>query len=255
MHQDILQPTDAYVAALAWRARNNHGFAPIKAALIDMDGTLYDSMPRHAAAWDRLLTELGIDHTPDEIYLYEGMTGAAAIDMFFRRQWGRGASDDECRRLYEFKTRYFNENPVAPIMPGAEAMLKELIDNGVEPVLVTGSGQHSLIDRLNADFPGVFSPDKMVTSANVTHGKPHPEPYLMGASLAGVAPAQCIAIENAPLGVKSASRSGAFTIALTTGPIPPAELRDAGADLVLPSMQFLSDNIDLIIKNLNYQPR
>ena len=42
------------------------------AALIDMDGVLYDSMPRHAQAWHKMMSEIGIQTDPDEFYLYEG---------------------------------------------------------------------------------------------------------------------------------------------------------------------------------------
>ncbi len=212
----------------------------IKAALIDMDGTLYDSMPRHVAAWSRLATELGIPHDPDEFYLYEGMTGAATLSVLFQRAFSRSATPEEVAELYARKTRYFSQLPPVSPMPGAKEMLSNLAQRGITRVLVTGSGQRSLIDRLEADFPEAFSSSLMVTSASVTHGKPHPEPYLMAMKLAGVTPQQSIAIENAPLGVKSAHDAGAFTIALTTGPIPREKLLEAGADMVLPSMEALA---------------
>lgn len=212
----------------------------IKAALIDMDGTLYDSMPRHVAAWSRLASDLAIPHDPDEFYLYEGMTGAATLSVLFQRAYGRDPSPDEVAELYARKTRYFNELPAVGPMPGARDMLRSLSLRGITRVLVTGSGQRSLIDRLQADFPGAFSPDLMVTSASVTHGKPHPEPYLMAMKLAGVTPREALVIENAPLGVRSGHDSGAFTVALTTGPIPRQSFIDAGADLILPSMTSLA---------------
>ena len=51
-----------------------------KAALIDMDGVLYDSMKYHTLAWYKLAEELGVPTPRDEFYLYEGMTGAATLD-------------------------------------------------------------------------------------------------------------------------------------------------------------------------------
>ncbi|MDE6403405.1 MAG: HAD hydrolase-like protein, partial [Muribaculaceae bacterium] len=120
------------------------------------------------------------------------------------------------------------------------------LKNGVTTVLVTGSGQPSVLDRLAVEFPGAFDENHRVTAHNVTHGKPHPEPYLKGMAFAGTEPWESIAIENAPIGVESAVASGAFTIALTTGPIPAKALEAAGADLVLPSMQALDDIVDLI---------
>ncbi|MDE6866981.1 MAG: beta-phosphoglucomutase, partial [Muribaculaceae bacterium] len=66
-----------------------------KAALIDMDGVLYDSMKLHTLAWYRMMTELGIPCERDEFYLYEGMTGKATINRLFQRAYGRDASQEE----------------------------------------------------------------------------------------------------------------------------------------------------------------
>lgn len=129
-------------------------------------------------------------------------------------------------------------------------MLAGLQSLGVTRVLVTGSGQRSLIDRLERDFPGAFSSGLMVTSASVTHGKPHPEPFLKAMELAGVTPQEAVVIENAPLGVESGARSGAFTIGLTTGPVPPEALAEAGADVVLPSMEALASQIGTVFATL-----
>ena len=72
-------------------------------ALIDMDGVLYDSMPYHALAWQRMMSEQGIATDRDEFFLYEGMTGKATVDLIFRRELGRGATDEEAERLYRRK--------------------------------------------------------------------------------------------------------------------------------------------------------
>lgn len=70
-------------------------------------------------------------------------------------------------------------------------------------------------------------------------------------SLAGVHPENSIAIDNAPIGVMAAAASGAFTIGVTTGPIPEQALWDAGADIVYPSMDSLADNIGKFINPFN----
>ena len=127
-------------------------------------------------------------------------------------------------------------------MPGASSILDDMQKIGIDRVIVTGSGQASLIDKLCGDFPGAFTESKMVTSRNVVHGKPHPEPYIRGLQLARVSPSQAIALENAPLGVKSADSAGVFTIGVTTGPIPEADLYSAGAAIVYPSMQALAED-------------
>lgn len=226
------------IATAVGRYLRRTGFSRValKAALIDMDGTLYDSMGNHADAWHRLMTELGVATTRDEFFLYEGMTGAATINLLFRRAFGRDASAGEVAELYHRKTVYFTELPMVYPMPGAADMLGFLASENVRRVLVTGSGQSSLIGRLAKDFPGAFDSGDLITARDVTRGKPHPEPYLKGMSLAGAEPWESIVFENAPLGVEAGAASGAFTIGVTTGPVPREALADAGADLIFPSM-------------------
>ena len=150
----------------------------LHAALIDMDGVLYDSMPWHARAWHRMMTETGVDCTVDEFFLYEGMTGPATIDLLFRRAFGRNAEPDEARELYARKGRYFKEYGKKIPMPGADRMMSELMRLGLRRVLVTGSAQPSLLESIDNDYPGAFSPQDRITALDVNNGKPHPEPYL-----------------------------------------------------------------------------
>ncbi len=231
------------------RKRHYKSVQPI-AALIDMDGTLYDSMGNHARAWQRMVAELGIDCSYEEFFMHEGRTGAATIDIIFQRVYGRKATKEEHEKYYHRKTVYFSEMPPVEVMPGAQDMIGTLMETGVRRVLVTGSGQNSLINRLDTDFPGAFTSELRVTSRDVTNGKPHPEPYIRAMQLARVRPSQCIAIENAPLGVKSAVDAGAFTIAVTTGPIPRHEMERAGATVIFSSMKECAENIHILLYEL-----
>ena len=117
-------------------------------------------------------------------------------------------------------------------------------------VLVTGSGQSSLLNRLDSDYPGAFTAGLRVTSRDVTHGKPHPEPFLKGLELAGVRPDRCIVLENAPLGVEAADKAGIFTIAVNTGNLPENELWDAGAAIVFPSMTQAAAQFPILVYGL-----
>lgn len=226
-----------------------HGYSHFdpKAALIDMDGTLYDSMKNHAEAWMRVATEAGFDVRREDFFLYEGRTGASTIDILVRNKYGRPATDNEKTTLYHKKTIYFNQLPRVEAMPGAYALLRALAQHGIVRVLVTGSGQSSLISRLNDDFPGMFAEQLRITSANVTHGKPDPEPYQKAMALAGVEPWQSIAIENAPMGVESAARAKAFTVGVVTGPIPREALFAAGADIVYDSMPQCAESLPRLL--------
>lgn len=216
-------------------------------ALIDMDGTLYDSMKGHTLAWHQLFLEMGIDIPQNEFYLYEGMTGEATIKMLLKRERNIEISQAEAVEIYARKTELFRQLPPVEIMPGAANMVESMKKMGMARVLVTGSGQASLIDRLNADFDNSFDEHLKVTSHDVTHCKPHPEPYIKGMMKAGMGPKKCIAVENAPLGVKSADSAGAFTIGVTTGPIPRIEMEKAGAAIVFNSMTECAENFPELI--------
>lgn len=214
----------------------------IKAALIDMDGVLYDSMPFHANAWHRLFTELGVTSSnPDEYYLYEGMTGADTIGMILKRELNQDTTEEERKSLYARKSEMFRNCGEKRIMPGAAEMLQALKEKGLTTVLVTGSAQSSLLDGIEKDYPGFFPKERRVTALDVKNGKPHPEPYLMGLKKAGVKPEEAIVIENAPLGVRSGKAAGIFTIAVTTGPIPAPAFEKEGADLIFPNMTSFAE--------------
>lgn len=220
-----------------------------KFALIDMDGVLYDSMPFHAMAWQRMFAELGIATDNDEFFLYEGMTGTATINLILKRERGYEISEAEAKRLYARKAEIFvslgNKKP----MPGADRMLRALMQAGVGRVLVTGSAQTSLLNLLNSDYPGAFADSLRVTALDVTHGKPNPEPYLKGLQKAGVSADEAFVIENAPLGVRAGKAAGIFTIAVTTGPIPRDEFIKEKADLIFPSMPEFADTLPELLKS------
>lgn len=213
----------------------------IRAALIDMDGVLYDSMPHHARAWHKMMSEQGIKTDPDEFFLYEGMTGPATINLIFRRELNRDATPEEAKRLYARKAELFVESGRKEPMPGASRMLRAFMDAGIPRVLVTGSAQSSLLNSIDTDYPGAFPANMRVTALDVVHGKPDPEPYLMGAKKAGVRPEEAIVVENAPLGVRAGKAAGCFTVAVTTGPIPREAFEKEGADIIFPSMGAFAD--------------
>jgi beta-phosphoglucomutase-like phosphatase (HAD superfamily) len=231
---------------------SQRGYAALdlRAALFDMDGTLYDSMRNHAEAWIRLCQENGLDAKKEEFFIFEGRTGASTINILFNRTHHRDATKEECDSLYHRKTLLFSSLPPVEVMPGAPELTAAVCRAGLQRVLVTGSGQSSLINRLSHDFPGVFADDMRITSRDVVHGKPAPEPYLKAMQLAGVAPHQAVAFENAPMGVRSAADSGALTVAVVTGPIPREEMINSGATIVYDSMPECAENFPKLLSVL-----
>ena len=145
-------------------------------------------------------------------------------------------TEEEIKAIYQAKTEEFNKCPMAERMPGAYEVLTKIKEEGLIPMVVTGSGQTSLLDRLNHNFPGIFQANLMVTAFDVKYGKPNPEPYLMALKKGGFKPNEALVIENAPLGVQAGVAAGIFTIAVNTGPLHDNVLLNEGANLLFHSM-------------------
>jgi HAD superfamily hydrolase (TIGR01509 family) len=224
----------------------------IKAVLFDMDGVLYDSMPGHVQAWHEVMSEIGISVPKEVYYLHEGRTGRATIQIYFNQFFGRNATNEEYETLYARKTQRFvalgfHTKP----MPNALEVLQKVKSLGLQRILVTGSGQNSLFEELDSHYPGYFDKNHMITAFDVQHGKPHPEPYLMGLEKGHLLPEEAIVIENAPLGVESARAAGIYTVAVNTGPLPDSVLWNSGANQVYPSMRVLAENIERLLDHLH----
>ena len=216
----------------------------LRAVLFDMDGVLFDSMPYHATSWHEVMERHGLHLNRDEAFMHEGRTGPATINIVYRRQYGVDAPDGLADIIYAEKSRRFAQFPEPPRMKGALEVVKKLAADGLTPVVVTGSGQRTLLNRLEEKFEGLFTPEHIVTAYDVKQGKPYPEPYLMGLQKAGAKACEAIVVENAPIGVQAGVAAGIFTVAVNTGPLPPSALLEAGANLLFPSMQALCDNYE-----------
>ncbi len=229
---------------------NKKNSISLKAVLFDMDGVLFDSMPYHANSWHKIMEERGFHLSEKEAYLHEGRTGAGTINIVCQRQFGRNATEKEIKEIYEAKTKAFNSHPLAQRMDGAWDILKKVKQDGLFSMVVTGSGQATLLNRLNENFPNIFQPELMVTAFDVKYGKPNPEPYLMALEKGTLKANEAIVIENAPLGIQAASAAGIFTIAVNTGPLEDKVLLDAGANILFPSMKAFCDSWEELTKDL-----
>ena len=222
-----------------------HGFEALrpKAVLFDMDGVLYDSMPNHAIAWQQSMAQFGIQMTADDAYATEGARGVDTIRKMVKRQQRRDIDEAEAQRMYDVKSHIFHSLPEAPIMPGVLDLMQQIQADGIQIGVVTGSGQRPLIQRILSDFKNYVDEKHITTAYDVKHGKPNPDPYLVGLKKAGnLMPYEAIIVENAPLGVRAGVAAKIFTIAVNTGPLPAQILLDANANLLFPTMKEFSDN-------------
>lgn len=232
-----------------------HSFEHFKplVALFDMDGVLYDSMWNHATSWKESMQRYGIHMTDMDAFRYEGMRGVETIQHLAKAQLGRVVSDDEAEEMYRYKSEVYASKGMASLIPGVHELQEELHRRDVKIGVVTGSGQPTLISRILDDFKGLVSPNIIVTAHDVKHGKPQPDPYIMGMQKAAsvlqqegvvsadeaLKPWQTMVVENAPLGVRAAAAAQCFTVAVNTGPLPDEMLSEAGADIVFHNMDEL----------------
>jgi HAD superfamily hydrolase (TIGR01509 family) len=213
--------------------QRNHRF---RAVLWDIDGTLLLSESMHFRALRHALATEGVE-VPDEFH--HEIVGRAAKVVYerCRQAFGLSMSFDQWRRLkYSYYTAHATEIAVRPGAPEAWRLFK---DHGLRQALVSNSDR--IVVNANIRVLGLEEPGFISVSINdVVRGKPDPEPYERAATLLGVEPRQCIAIEDSPTGAQAALASGAHTIAwpedrtleFPTGIHPVAELEPAVKELL-----------------------
>jgi mannitol-1-/sugar-/sorbitol-6-phosphatase len=174
------------------------------AILFDLDGVLVDStrsVERHWRAW---ALQKGVD--PEEIMAIAH--GVRAIEVI--RQVAPHL--DAAAEVREIEAREVTDRDGVVVMPGASALLASIPDG--QWGVVTSGTRHLASGRLR--LMGLPVPKVLVTADDVANGKPHPEPYLKGAQLLGVSPADCLVIEDAPAGIQSARAGGMKVLGITS---------------------------------------
>ena len=208
-----------------------------QAYFFDMDGVLFDSMPHHAIAWEEVMKKHSLSFTARDCYINEGRTGESVIREAMWKARNRDATPDEIEQIYTEKSAYFHQLGEAYPIPNVADVLQHVQSCGHQIWVVTGSGQRTLIDSLQAVFPNIFQRDRMITAFDVTHGKPDPEPYLKAWERSGLPKERCFVIENAPLGIRAGKAAGLTVYAVNTGILTREDL--AQADQVFDSMTEL----------------
>ncbi len=247
----VLQITMFQQAIAEYNKQAEQPFAP-KVVLFDMDGVLYDSMPNHAKAWQRAMTEFGIVFTAEDAYATEGARGVDTVRKYAKDQLGKELTEDEAAEMYQLKAHYFHEMPTTNIFDGVKELMLKIQNSGLKIGIVTGSGQRQLINRLLSDFKDFIDETQVTTAFDVKRGKPNPDPYLMGLQKAGnFAPHEGIVVENAPLGVRAGVTAGCFTVAINTGPLPDSVLLNEGANTLFDTIRDFSNNWEQLINCCN----
>jgi len=197
----------------------------IRAILFDLDGVLIDSTRYHVEAWKEVLKPLGITLDPSDIYLTEG---SKAIDIARRilRKNGVKLSEPELEELIQKKRERYREITQAGLQRGVWELIQAAKERDLKLALVTGSVWHNIRRVVPDEVIRQF--DEVITGDDVTNGKPNPEPYLKASERLGISPSHCLAIENAPFGIRSAKAAGMRCVAIQST-LPKEYLEEADA--------------------------
>ena len=190
------------------------------ALLFDLDGVLINSTPAVARVWRQWAIEHGFN--PEEVVARaHGRPSLTTVREYLPNADHQAENREVERREIE------DLEGVVPL-PGALDLLASLPEG--RWTIVTSCTRPRAEVRIKA--AGLPLPRKMITSNDIQHGKPDPEPYLKGASVLGFPAQECVVLEDVPAGVRAGKSAGARVIAFTTT-VQSSALREAGADWIL----------------------
>ena len=209
--------------------------------LFDLDGVLVDSTPAVARVWTIWAKKHGFD--PDEVVRQaHGRPSIATIRELLPH------ADHNAENREVERGEIEDVEGVIPL-PGALELLQALPQD--RWAIATSCTRRLAEVRIRA--AGLPVPKHMITSTDVKRGKPDPEPYVKAAKILGLAPADCIVMEDAPAGIRAGKAAGARVLALRTT-APDAELTQSGADWIANDLAALGlnssdhqDQLDLIL--------
>jgi sugar-phosphatase len=184
------------------------------AILFDLDGVLVDSTASVVRQWGVWARQRGI--AEDKVAAVGH--GVRAIEII------RSVAphlDAEAEVQIMEKLEAEDQEGVAAVS-GALELLRSIPEG--RWCVVTSGTRHLALTRLGV--AGISPPQILVTADDVVNGKPDPEPYLKGAELLGVNPAECLVIEDAPAGIKAAHAGGMKVVALAST-YPASKLSEA----------------------------
>jgi sugar-phosphatase len=188
--------------------------------LFDLDGVLVDSTPAVARCWARW-SQLHGFNAEDVVRRAHGRPSMVTL----RELLPNADHQAEDRQMERWEIE--DTDGVIPL-PGVLNLLQALPAD--RWAIVTSCTRPLAEVRIRV--AGLPWPKDLVTSADVQRFKPDPDPYLKGAELLKLAPADCLVVEDAPAGIRSGKASGASVLALRTTEVDPL-LSAAGADWIV----------------------
>ena len=204
-----------------------------RAILWDMDGVLVNSMEYHYQAYREVLSRYGRDLSREE---YLGSLIGLRNYVILRRLLG-DLPQEEIERLMTAKEAAFRRRVAGNVqpLPGAAELVRRAHVAGLKQAIVSSTPCENIELVVNSlGLSSMF--DTLVGEEDAQHGKPDPEGFLVAAERLSVPPADSVVLEDAPEGIAGGKAAGMRCIGVTTTR-PPEKLSEAGADLVVSSLE------------------
>lgn len=193
-----------------------------KAFVFDLDGTLIDTEKIYQIVWPKAVAEMGYEMTND-MYLSLRSLGRPFAPMQFKKWYGDSFDYDEARKI---RKRYFQEyvkEHGIQKKKGAIELLTYLHQKGITTAIATATDVERATEYLKmTGLDGYF--DRIISATMVDEGKPSPKVYAYACKELGLDPEDCIAVEDAPNGVRSAHGAGMRVIMVPDLSQPDEEL-------------------------------
>ena len=194
------------------------------AVLFDFDGVDVDTEPQYTLFWDEKGKKYHPE-IPDFGHHIKGQTLIQIYKQYFRQP--EGLQDEITRQLLDYElTMHFE------YIDGVVDFMKELRKKGVKLAIVTSSNDAKMANAYREHPELKTIVDYIVTADRVTHSKPHPECFMLGAEMLGVEKNYCIVFEDSFHGIEAGNRAGMKVIGLAT--TNSAEAIAAKCALVIP---------------------
>jgi HAD superfamily hydrolase (TIGR01509 family) len=210
--------------------------------LLDLDGTLTDSVYEHVLTWREALEEADIRLPNWKIHRRIGMSGRQFLPALLR-ELGRKIDPDEVKSIEKIRATLFNKRiPEIRIQPGAEELLQFFDRAGIRWA-VASTGERAQVEKLleNFDIPSRIP---VVTGDDVAMAKPAPDVFVAAAQKLEVTAADSIVIGDSPWDLLAAQRMKALGVGLLCGGYAQSELERAGAYRVYEDPADLLMHID-----------
>lgn len=179
--------------------------------IFDLDGTLIDSMPVHAAAWVQVCSEHGYELDPEFIFSHGGLASGEIARELQRRGCQTGEVQAFTRRKMELYRMHIDE--VQPIAAVRDILLRGSA-RGQRIAVATGTQRINAMHVLTR-LQLMSHIQVLVTAEDVVRHKPHPETFLTAAAQLQLPPEACLVFEDAPPGLQAAAAGGFDCVAVS----------------------------------------